>query len=163
MGAALGAGGGTPLAKRRRSRLCRLSSGGAGFPMGNRHGGAGEKTTLAAPGIVRGNLLSCCLQTQGLPAAPTRHGPFPASPPPRGAEPLPGDEDAAGTSLAEGMMNGWVKPWDRRAQPLACLSFPSHPRQLTCISFMFMTVGEGRKVPRRCRIPSSSVMPQNWL
>lgn len=104
-GPVLGAGAGTPLAKRWRSRLCRLSSCRAGFPMGNQRGGAGGKNNTGSSGIVRGNLLSCCLQTQGLPAAPTRHGPFP------GAEPLPGDGDTAGTLLAEGMVKRWVKPW----------------------------------------------------
>ena len=54
--------------------------------------------------------------------------PLPCLPP--AAEPLPGVGDTVGTSLAEGMAKHWVKPWDRQAQPSACLSFPLHPRGL---------------------------------
>lgn len=53
-GCSPGAGRGTPLAKCWCSWLCRLSSCGAGFPMGNRHGGVGEKTTPAARGLSGG-------------------------------------------------------------------------------------------------------------
>lgn len=49
---------------------------------------SGGKNNTGSLGIVRGNLLSRCLQTQGLPAAPTQHGPFPASP--RLQSPFPG-------------------------------------------------------------------------
>lgn len=99
----------------------------------------GKKTTAAARGLRGGNVLSCRLQTAG-----AARGPFPASTP--GAEPL------AGTGTPRG----------RCQRGDACLSFPVWARGLpwggprggaglglTCISFMFMTVGGGRKVPRR--------------
>lgn len=106
-GLLLGAGTGTPLAKRWRSRLCRLSSCGAGFPMGNQRGGAGGKNNTGSSGIVRGNLLSCCLQTQGLPVAPSRHSPFPGGRAPswgqghRGDTASRGDGEALGEAVGQ--------------------------------------------------------------